>query len=260
LALIDHANFVIEFKVGESLFNRAAVDQVWDYALDLKNFHETSHHCVIAPILIATQTQGISGHIVTSHHNDGVLFPINTSPALLATTIEDVLAFSCGEQLDAADWANGRYRPTPTIIEAASALYGNHSVAELSRNDAGEKNLAQTSVAIAQLIQDSKQRKQKAICFVTGVPGAGKTLVGLDIATKHMDAESDLHSVYLSGNGPLVAILREALVRDEVARKKAIGKSCARAKPEKPLKPSFKTSTISAMRICRTSGRLWITW
>ena len=118
LALIDHAIFVIEFKVGESLFNRAAVDQVWDYALDLKNFHETSHHCVIAPILIATQTQGTRGQIVTSHHNDGVLFPINTSPAFLATTIEDVLAFSSGAQLDAAAWANGRYRPTPTIIEA----------------------------------------------------------------------------------------------------------------------------------------------
>jgi catechol 2,3-dioxygenase-like lactoylglutathione lyase family enzyme len=233
LALIDHAIFVIEFKVGESLFNRAAVDQVWDYALDLKNFHETSHHCVIAPVLIATQTQGARGQIVTSHHNDGVLFPINTSPALLAATIEDVLAFSSGDQLDAAAWANGRYRPTPTIIEAASALYGNHSVAELSRNDAGEKNLAQTSVAIAQLIQDSKQRKQKAICFVTGVPGAGKTLVGLDIATKHMDAESDLHSVYLSGNGPLVAILREALVRDEVARKKAVGQRLRKGEARK---------------------------
>jgi catechol 2,3-dioxygenase-like lactoylglutathione lyase family enzyme len=106
-------------------------------------------------------------------------------------------------------------------------------VAELSRNDAGEKNLAQTSVAIAQLIQDSKQRKQKAICFVTGVPGAGKTLVGLDVATKHMDAESDLHSVYLSGNGPLVAILREALVRDEVARKKAIGQKLRKGEARK---------------------------
>ncbi len=233
LALIDHAIFVIEFKVGESLFNRAAVDQVWDYALDLKNFHETSHHCVIAPILIATHTQGIGGQIVTSHHNDGVLFPINTSPALLVNTIADVLSFSSGSNLDAATWANGRYRPTPTIIEAASALYGNHSVAELSRNDAGEKNLAQTSVAIARLIKDSKQHKQKAICFVTGVPGAGKTLVGLDVATKHMDAESDLHSVYLSGNGPLVAILREALVRDEVARKKAIGQKLRKGEARK---------------------------
>ena len=223
LILIDHTIFVIEFKVGESLFTRAAMDQVWDYALDLKNFHETSHHCVIAPILIATHTQGINCQIVTSHHNDGVLFPIKTSPTFLVKTIEGVLSFSSGPNLDATTWANGRYRPTPTIIEAASALYGNHSVAELSRNDAGEKNLAQTSVAISQLIKDSKQDNQKAICFVTGVPGAGKTLVGLDIATKHMDANSDLHSVYLSGNGPLVAILREALVRDEVARKKVIG-------------------------------------
>ena len=223
LALIDHVIFVIEFKVGESVFNRSAIDQVWDYALDLKNFHETSHHCVIAPLLVATNTKNVNGLVAMSHHNDGVLEPINTSPEFLKETINTVLQLSTGVDLDASTWESGRYRPTPTIIEAASALYGNHSVADLSRSDAGEKNLARTSVAIGQLITEAQANHKKAICFVTGVPGAGKTLVGLDVATKHMDAESDLHSVYLSGNGPLVSILREALTRDEVARKKAIG-------------------------------------
>ena len=223
LALIDHVIFVIEFKVGEAIFNRSAVDQVWDYALDLKNFHETSHNCVIAPILIATNSKNVHGIVSTSHHNDGVLEPINTSPELLGQAIAAVLQNSSGKAIDTANWEGGRYRPTPTIIEAASALYGNHSVTELSRSDAGEKNLARTSVAIGDLIVQSQARRQKVICFVTGVPGAGKTLVGLDVATKYMDAKSDLHSVYLSGNGPLVSILREALTRDEVARKKIAG-------------------------------------
>ena len=104
---------------------------------------------------------------------------------------------------------------------------------QLSRSDAGEKNLAQTSVAIGNLIDDAKSDRKKAICFVTGVPGAGKTLVGLDVATKHMDAQSDLHSVYLSGNGPLVSILREALTRDEVARKKAVGQKLRKGEARK---------------------------
>jgi len=224
LVLIDHVVFVIEFKVGESTFNRSAVDQVWDYALDLKNFHETSHQCVIAPILLITGSSTNSiATAATSHHNDGVLLPINTTPDDLVSTIETVLVLSDGKKIDSVAWVNGRYKPTPTIIEAASALYGSHSVADLSRSDAGEKNLAQTSVAISNLITRAKKENIKAICFVTGVPGAGKTLVGLDVATKHMDTASDLHSVYLSGNGPLVAILREALTRDEVARKKLAG-------------------------------------
>ncbi len=233
LALIDHVIFVIEFKVGEALFNRSAVDQVWDYALDLKNFHETSHHCMIAPLLVATHAKSVNGVVSMSHHNDGVLQPINTSPEELKETINTVLQLSAGDSIDAAAWEAGRYRPTPTIIEAASALYGNHSVADLSRSDAGEKNLAQTSVAIGKLISEAQETRKKAICFVTGVPGAGKTLVGLDVATKHMDAESDLHSVYLSGNGPLVSILREALTRDEVARKKAIGQKLRKGEARK---------------------------
>ena len=233
LALIDHVVFVIEFKVGESIFSSAAVDQVWDYALDLKNFHETSHRCVIAPVLVATQATRVNTIISSSSHDDGVLQPIKTTPDLLEPTINSVLQLTEGESIDGFIWESGRYRPTPTIIEAASALYGHHSVAELSRSDAGEKNLTKTSTAIGQLINSAKTQRKKAICFVTGVPGAGKTLVGLDVATKHMDSKSELHSVYLSGNGPLVSILREALTRDEVARKRAIGQKLRKGEARK---------------------------
>ncbi len=102
LALIDHVIFVIEFKVGESIFNRSAIDQVWDYALDLKNFHETSHHCMIAPLLVATNTRNVNGVVSVSHHNDGVLEPINTSPEFLKDTINTVLQLSTGVGIDAS--------------------------------------------------------------------------------------------------------------------------------------------------------------
>ncbi len=221
LLIVRNAILVIEFKVGESHFNRAASDQVWDYALDLKNFHEPSHAATIAPILVATESEPCFSTIATSHHNDGVLLPIKTSPCSLRQCVEQVLWLSEGPHINALTWVAGRYKPTPTIVEAASALYGHHSVADLSRSDAGAKNLSVTSAAVDRVIQDAQSRKRKAICFITGVPGAGKTLVGLDIATKHMDAKSELHSVYLSGNGPLVKILCEALTRDEVARAKS---------------------------------------
>lgn len=223
LAIIKNTVFVIEFKVGESTFTRSALDQVWDYALDLKNFHEPSHDITIAPLLIATETDRGFSTVVTSHHNDGVLLPIQVSPSSLKDCIEKVLWMGEGLAIDPLLWVSGRYKPTPTIVEAASALYGHHSVADLSRSDAGAKNLSITSNAVSQLIRRVKDQHRKAICFITGVPGAGKTLVGLDVATKHMDASSELHSVYLSGNGPLVKILCEALTRDEVARKKSDG-------------------------------------
>lgn len=221
LAIIRNTVFVIEFKVGESHFTRAALDQVWDYALDLKNFHEPSHGVTIAPILVATEADEGFSTVAASHHNDGVLMPIKSDPDSLSACIEQVLWLSEGPDIDAESWVQGRYKPTPTIVEAASALYGQHSVADLSRSDAGAKNLSVTSASVDRVIESARSQRKKAICFITGVPGAGKTLVGLDVATKHMDASNDLHSVYLSGNGPLVKILCEALTRDEIARAKA---------------------------------------
>jgi hypothetical protein len=222
--IIKNAIFVLEFKVGEKEFLLNASDQVLDYSLDLKNFHETSHQHLIAPILIATQAKDVVPIISTTSHNDNFLFTIKTNANLLGEVIKDVLQFADGDDINNETWESGRYSPTPTIIEAAMALYNNHSVSEISRSDAGATNLTDTSNAIKEIISKSKTNSEKAICFVTGVPGAGKTLVGLDIATKHLDKENDITSVFLSGNGPLVAILREALTRDKYKREKESGK------------------------------------
>lgn len=219
LLVIRSVIFILEFKVGEKEFHSHSIDQVWDYALDLKNFHETSHDKLIAPILIATQAKRSYSTISITPQNDQLLIPILCNSESLLNTIQNVLDFcQDDESINIQNWEKGRYHPTPTIIEAAMALYNNHSVANISRSDASAINLSQTSEAVSEIIRYSKENSEKAICFVTGVPGAGKTLVGLNIATTHINKEDELYSVFLSGNGPLVSILQEALARDKVKR------------------------------------------
>lgn len=221
--ILRNVIFILEFKVGDEAPTTSAIDQVCDYALDLKNFHETSHDLPLAPILIATESESTAVTPNVTTYRDQMLAPITTSAVQLPRTLEYVLTQIRGREITASHWEAGRYYPTPTIIEAATALYGGHSVADISRSDASAVNLTQTSDAIARIISDAKATNQKAICFVTGVPGAGKTLVGLNIATRHIDKDNELYSVFLSGNGPLVAILREALARDKVRREKDQG-------------------------------------
>lgn len=229
LLLIGPVIFVLEFKVGGKEFKSQDYDQVWDYALDLKNFHETSHNHYIVPILIATEAKKAISLIETTPQNDKTLLPIKSNVALLSKVIENVLSFTEGSNIIQEQWVVGRYCPTPTIIEAAKALYKGHSVNDISRNDASAINLTQTSEAISEIIRSSKKSSHKSICFVTGVPGSGKTLVGLNIATTHIDKSNDLYSVYLSGNGPLVAILREALARDKVKHEKERGNTVTKS-------------------------------
>lgn len=223
VCVIGPVVFVLEFKVGEKYYISNAIDQVMDYALDLKNFHETSHDVYIAPILIATHAANSYLDVVTTPQNDKILSPILCNVRDLGSAIKNVLQFADGDNIDHGQWEGGGYHPTPTIVEAAMALYRGHSVEEISRSDAGAKNLLQTMDTISEIIRISRAQSQKAICFVTGVPGAGKTLVGLNIATTYQDKNNDLYSVFLSGNGPLVAILREALARDKVKNEKDKG-------------------------------------
>jgi hypothetical protein len=223
--LLEHVLFVLEFKVGARDYTRDAIDQAWDYALDLKNFHEASHRIPIVPILVATQAGATTLRIETGHHQDGVPLPLRCNSESLADAIQLGLKHFQPEQIDPDIWQHGRYHPTPTIVEAARALYAGHTVEEISRSDAGAENLTVTANRLAELIAEVRRRGEKAIFFVTGVPGAGKTLVGLDIANRHTDKEDNLYSVYLSGNGPLVSVLHEALARDQVTRAKQSGRA-----------------------------------
>ena len=224
LIIIKNVVFIIEFKVGETKFHQYQIDQVWDYALDLKNFHKPSHKAALAPILVATEAKNSYIEIATTSHNDNIIFPIRTNKEYLYEAInKTLLFFEDGIEISGNDYANGSYSPTPTIIEAALSLYNSHTVVEITRSDAEAKNLTKTTSAISDIIDIAKIESKKIICFVTGVPGAGKTLVGLKVATNHLDNVMGNSSVYLSGNGPLVNILQEALTRDKVAREKELG-------------------------------------
>ena len=215
--------YILEFKVGEFEYSVHAIDQTWDYALDLKNFHSTSHNVAICPVLVATNAEEQIIAPQLTQHDDKVLRPITINSQGLSELFNIVEFFVQEDLINPDKWSEGRYSPTPTIVEAAKALYKGHSVESISRNDAGAVNLTKTTEIISEIIKDSKAHNKKSICFVTGVPGAGKTLVGLDIAHKHIDKDSDMYSVYLSGNGPLVSVLREALARDRVGLEKLKG-------------------------------------
>jgi DNA polymerase III delta prime subunit len=233
ILIVNSVVFVLEFKVGAKNFKTSDIDQVCDYALDLANFHEESHNRYIVPILIATNDQSFP--LITpelSSKNDKVFHPAFVNPAFLNELINKILLISNDSQIDISLWEKGRYCPTPTIVEAATALYNRHSVEEISRSDAGAKNLSLTSKTVAEIIKYSQKNSKKTICFVTGVPGAGKTLVGLNIATSHFNKKSELYSVFLSGNGPLVAVLREALARDKVSREKLEGNKISKKEAE----------------------------
>ena len=237
LLIIQNIVFVIEFKVGEKEYLSSNLDQVWDYALDLKNFHKPSHSALLIPILVATEAKNENFQFLQTTHEDGLYKPLKANKKNLREILLNGIEFcKSSTTLIDQDYVKGSYSPTPTIIEAAVTMYKNHSVADITRSDADAKNLTTTTKSVSDIIEYAQNEKKKVICFVTGVPGAGKTLVGLDIATKHLDKEQDTHSIFLSGNGPLVAILQEALARDSVQRTKEIGEKITKAKAREGVK------------------------
>lgn len=209
--------FVIEFKVGSHSFDGHAIEQAYDYALDLKNFHRGSRDLPIVPILIPTAAP-LQPVPTMRWAADRVAEPLCISPGGLPQAIEHAVRQCSALPIDAVDWSKSGYQPTPTIVEAALALYRQHDVKEITRSEAGADNLGLTATRVEQIIEFAKSEKRKAICFITGVPGAGKTLAGLNIATSRAERHSDEHAVFLSGNGPLVDVLREALARDKAER------------------------------------------
>ena len=227
VCIIHGLIFLLEFKVGDSEYRKSTADQVMDYALDLKYFHELSADRYIIPISIPTEAPSVCNEV--SFMEDKISNVLKCTKDNIGLTIGSVLSSVQDQDLSIADWINSRYAPTPTIIEAAQAMYRNHSVKDISRNDAGAHNLTATTETINQIIDDCKRNHKKAICFVTGVPGAGKTLAGLNIANERHNFDADEHAVFLSGNGPLVDILQAALAKDRSSR---AGITIAEAKKE----------------------------
>lgn len=226
--------FVIEFKVGDNHYTKDAQYQTIDYCLDLLNFHEGSHDKIIIPILVATKAPNETNDIKQAIQLDNCIL---CNAENFVSTLKNILTTQTAIQnINVSEWENSTYKPTPTIIEAAQALYKGHNVQEISRSDSGAINLSRTAKAINDIIETAKAKKQKSICFLTGVPGAGKTLAGLNIANERLKADESEHSVFLSGNGPLVDVLREALTRDSVETANENGEKLKRTDAEREAK------------------------
>lgn len=222
--VLDGVIYVLEFKIGAKSYTYADRTQTAGYALDLKHFHEGSHHKYIVPILVCTKANEQQATI--EFNSEGVSTVLCTTGLNLATQINQVAQQLALPDFDINTWLKASYKPTPTIVEAAQALYAHHDVVDITRSEAGSQNIDKTSKRLFEIIHQARLKQEKIICFVTGVPGAGKTLVGLNIANQHANPKDDEYSVFLSGNGPLVAVLQEALATDLYNN--------ARAQPSKP--------------------------
>lgn len=218
IAIIDGVVFVLEYKTANQEFERGAMVQVWDYALDLKNFQEGSFDSVLIPILVVPKEKDCHCRLDLKHFEDNVYEPLEVNAKLLGVAITKVLAsISHASQPTSADdaWAKSGYEPTPTIIEAAIALYEENTVEDITKHGG---DIDKAALELDSIIDYCRENRRKAICFITGVPGAGKTLIGLNTAIEQFNRGEK--AVYLSGNFPLVEVLQEALTRDYVRRDK----------------------------------------
>ena len=222
ILILNGSILVLEYKVGAKTYDATSIDQAYDYALDLKNFHKASHHLTIVPVLIATDAPSKSPTLEIGV--DGIASPLLANSDNLLNVLNLLSTALPKVGLDADAWINSTYHPTPTIVEAAQALYKGHKVEEISRSDAGAINLTKTCSHVSRVIDDAKVNNKKVICLITGTAGAGKSLAGLNIATERMRYLENEHAVFLSGNGPLVAVLREALVQDQLAENEFLPK------------------------------------
>lgn len=226
--LLDGIVFLLEFKCGDDRYRASTYDQIYDYALDLRNFHKESHDKLLVPIMISTKAEVKAFDFKVK---DKIAEPIKCNTTNISSRVQHITSLCKEAPFDYLSWENSEYLPTPTIIEAAQALYRGHNVDDITRNDAGAKNLTLTTTEIMKLIEHSKSNQKKSICFITGIPGAGKTLVGLNVAIQRSNAGVGEHAVFLSGNYPLVSVLQEALARDKVAQAKMENKKYRKRMP-----------------------------
>lgn len=211
ILLVRHMVFSLEFKNGKKFFTAKDAQQAEDYAIDIKNFHKESENLYVCPILVATDAEEITDQSKECYSDKQIYLQKENINTLISKVNEIVDEYGTDEKIDFDKWFNSPYYPTPTIISAAVEAYKTHSLTEIAHSEAGQDDIDACENEITNLIKKAKNENKKYICFVTGVPGAGKTLVGLDVVAKSLDEDESELSVYLSGNGPLVDVLREAL-------------------------------------------------
>ena len=220
ILLIRHMGFSLEFKNGKDIFTAQDAQQAEDYAIDIKNFHKESENLYVCPILIATDAEPYKKDQSSDCYPDKQIYLQRENIETLVPKISAISElYGDDGKIDFDKWFNSPYYPIPTIIAAAVEAYSSHHLSEIARSEAGQDNINACEAKLNEVITYAEQNKKKCVCFVTGVPGAGKTLVGLDVVAKNLDKGEKNLSVYLSGNGPLVEVLREALKRSVKAKK-----------------------------------------
>ena len=218
--LTDRAILVVEFKVGVREYDSAGIRQVEDYALDLRDFHAGSTYRTIVPVLCATaaESKGLSDFVLHENIADVLCANASNLGSTLVWAYQKAPTASVGS-LSLGEWDGAPYAPVPNIIEAAELLYAAHDVEDIHSALAEQKNLAATSDRLIEIIAAARRDKRKAVCFVTGVPGSGKTLTGLNaVHDPRFRDTGGASGAFLSGNTPLVEVLREALAQDHRRR------------------------------------------
>jgi hypothetical protein len=219
--------FCIEFKTEDKRHSQQTDQQAEDYALDLRDFHEQSRGRQIVPFAVAAKAAGEPPVLTPDDWTDAVRPIWRANEADLAAHL--CLAFKeasilAGSAIDGAAWDLSAYRPVPTMVEAAEALFAGHNVREIAHSHAGATNLSLTSDKLVEIITLAQRDRLKVACFVTGVPGAGKTLAGLNVVhNPALRQEGRPPGVFLPGNGPLVKIVSAAIARDFKRRTRANG-------------------------------------
>lgn len=218
--LIRHMVFSLEFKNGKEIFTAQDAQQAEDYAVDIKNFHKESENLYVCPILIATDAPKYKKpQSIGCYPDKQIHLQRENIETFIPKVAELTALYGSDEEIDFQQWFNSPYHPTPTIIAAAVEAYTTHDISEIANSEAGQSDIDACEAEIENVIKYAKENKKKCVCFVTGVPGAGKTLVGLDVVAKNLHKGDESLSVYLSGNGPLVEVLREALKKSAREKK-----------------------------------------
>jgi hypothetical protein len=221
IVLTGRAVLIVELKVGEKQFRAADRRQVEEYALDLHDFHAESSHRILHPILWCTAAANNPYRSPYQGLAPGQVAPVTEIGAEGLMQFLLKLPASTAEEVDAVEWNNSPYRPVPNVIQAATRIFAGHDVRAIAQADAS--NLNETAGRVIELLKEAKNAGRYAVIFVTGVPGSGKTLAGLqiahDVVATGTEARGDI--IYLSGNMPLVTVLREALARAEYLREKS---------------------------------------
>ena len=212
ILLIHHMVFSLEFKNGKNAFVAQDAQQAEDYAIDIKNFHKESEDLYVCPILIATDAPKYKKEQLIDCYPDKQIFLQRENIETFTPKVAQIVdKYGEDKEIDFEKWFNSPYHPTPTIIAAAVEAYTSHDISQIAQSEAGQENIDKCEKRINEIVEYARNNKKKCVCFVTGVPGAGKTLVGLDVVAKNLNKGKENLSVYLSGNGPLVEVLREAL-------------------------------------------------